>query len=205
MLEFVDFDTELVEQVRVRAKRQIRSRMRALRRALPASAIAARSARIVERLLALDTFGSAATLGLFWPIADRGEVDLRSLDAKARAAGKIVCYPGVEGPEGEQTPAFVVVDDVEQLVDRGGGYPEPAPGSRAIASGAVDLAVLPALAASPDGHRLGYGSGFYDRLLASARPRSSVVVVFDFQLLMELPVADHDVAASRVVTDSATV
>jgi 5-formyltetrahydrofolate cyclo-ligase len=61
---------------------------------------------------------------------------------------------------------------------------------------------VPALAVSPDGHRLGYGAGFYDATLPDFRPPgTAIAVVFDFQVLVELPVLSHDVACDVIVTD----
>jgi 5-formyltetrahydrofolate cyclo-ligase len=62
--------------------------------------------------------------------------------------------------------------------------------------------IVPALAATPDGHRLGYGSGFYDVTLPELRPPAlAVTVLYSFQLLAELPTLEHDVACDVVVTD----
>jgi len=62
---------------------------------------------------------------------------------------------------------------------------------------------VPALAVASSGHRLGYGSGFYDATLPDfCPPALSIVVAYDFQLLAELPVSAHDIACDIVVTDA---
>jgi 5-formyltetrahydrofolate cyclo-ligase len=62
--------------------------------------------------------------------------------------------------------------------------------------------IVPALAVASDGHRLGYGSGFYDATLPDfCPPGRALVVAFDFQLLGELPVTSGDVASQCIVTD----
>ena len=70
--------------------------MRGLRNALPGSACAERSARIVERLMALEPIARARAVALFWPIEERHEVDLRALDARLRERGVRVAYPGLD-------------------------------------------------------------------------------------------------------------
>ncbi len=66
--------------------------------------------------------------------------------------------------------------------------------------------MVPALAVTDTDHRLGYGRGFYDVTLPDfCPPALSVVVAFDFQLLAELPVLEHDVACEVVVTDARVI
>ncbi len=104
--------------------------------------------------------------------------------------------------EGGFSTGFRQVASVTELAERGQRFFEPPPEAPAAARGEIDLLVVPALAASADGHRLGYGSGFYDATLPDfCPPASAVVVVFHFQLLGELPVTDNDVASNVVVTD----
>jgi 5-formyltetrahydrofolate cyclo-ligase len=62
---------------------------------------------------------------------------------------------------------------------------------------------VPALAATPDGHRLGYGKGFYDATLPDVCPPAlAIAVVYSFQLLAELPVESHDHRCDLVATDA---
>ncbi len=84
------------------------------------------------------------------------------------------------------------------------GLAEP-PGPRlpADAVGTADVVVVPALAVARDGTRLGRGGGFYDRALPLARPDAVLVaVVFDEELVDELPAGEHDVRVHAVVTPS---
>lgn len=196
---------ELAELLR-RAKRQIRARMRALRSAHPSGVLAQRSAKIVERVRVLPAFARARSVALFWPMLDRGEVDLRLLDALCRASGKPVYYPFMQA-SGEMTlTGFRLTRRADELVDRGQHFAEPDPSAPTSVRGEVDLVIVPALAVAVDGHRLGYGKGFYDATLPDhCPPALSVVVAYDFQLLGELPKYETDVACDMVVTDSRTI
>lgn len=190
-------------QLLPRVRDQLRSRMRATRRALLPAAVAARSARIVAALSQLPALQQARSVGLFWPRASHGEVDLRALDSSLRERGVAVFYPFMD-PRGQGgfSTGFRLVDDLAQLQPRGRGFAEPAPDARAAAAGELDVVIVPALAASPDGHRLGFGSGFYDVTLPDFRPPAlAVIVLFSFQLLAELPALEHDVACDFIVTD----
>ena len=70
-------------------------------------------------------------------------------------------------------------------------------------AGWPDLIVVPGLAFTRTGDRLGQGGGWYDRFL-SARSRHAVAigVGFDLQVVDELPVEEHDVRVDAVVTES---
>jgi 5-formyltetrahydrofolate cyclo-ligase len=158
-------------------------------------------------LSSLDCVRSAASVALFWPIEREHEVDLRTFDAALRARGARVAYPALErgaSPD-ERTGAmtFHFVKDASHLGDRGGGFLEPPEGEPPLAASleALDVVVVPALAVDPAGQRLGYGAGFYDRALAGVAV-VKVGVVFDFELVSEIPATDGDVAVDWIVTDS---
>jgi 5-formyltetrahydrofolate cyclo-ligase len=192
------------ELLRRRVKLEIRKRMRGLRKALPASACAERSTRIVDALDALDPVKAARGVALFWPIEDRHEVDLRALDARLRARSVRVAYPGVDPETGAM--AFRFVADVDAMEEQGFGFREPSPREPEATPGELDVVVVPALAVDPRGHRIGYGAGYYDRTLPRfAPPAASVAVAFDFQLVAEAPATDGDVATAWIVTDARTL
>jgi 5-formyltetrahydrofolate cyclo-ligase len=188
--------------IRVRAKRQLRNRMRALRLALPAAAIRERSRAVCVRIAALPVCVRAPAVALFWPIAERGEVDLRELDTALRSAGKKIYYPFMQ-PRGEVfRTGFRLVTDPTTLVECGRGFCEPPEFAPEAGPNDLDLVIVPALAVAADGHRLGYGAGFYDATLPEyCPPARSIAVAFDFQLLIELPASDDDVACDVIVTD----
>jgi 5-formyltetrahydrofolate cyclo-ligase len=197
-----EIDPETLEAIIVRAKRQVRTRMRSLRLALPESAVAQRSRAIVERVSAHPAFVEARGIALFWPIEQNREVDLRPLDALARAAGKAVHYPFME-PKGEIVKTgFRRVDDPAELAVRGMRFAEPPLDAPEAVRGDVDLVLVPALAVDASGYRVGYGAGFYDATLPDIRPPAlAAVVAFDFQLLAEAPRAGSDVGCDLVITD----
>jgi len=198
-------DREALEKLKIDARRALRERYKKLRAAFPSAAIAERSRRIASTLRGLDVFQSAASVGLFWPIA--AEVDLRELDAEARSRNQRVYYPVMDPtPDGGFSTGFALVHDSSELVERGRRFPEPAPEAPRAARGEIELIVVPALAVTDTGHRLGYGRGFYDVTLPDfCPPASTVVVAFDFQLLAELPVLEHDVPCDLVVTDARVI
>lgn len=192
------------DALRRRVKTELRKRMRGLRKAMPSSACSERSARIVERLLALEPVRNARSIGLFWPIEERHEVDLRLLDGVLRQRGVRVAYPTVDPETNVMTFRFVA--HTEAMQEGGFGCREPSPLDPEAQRGDVDVVVIPSLAVDPTGHRIGYGAGYYDRTLPRfAPPAVTVAVGFDFQLVAETPVTDGDVPAGWIVTDSRTM
>lgn len=184
------------ELFRRRAKAVLRKRMRGLRATFPAGAVAARSARVVAVLEALDVVRAAREVALFWPIEGKNEVDLRALDASLRARGARVAYPAVDRATGVMTFRLAAPEDLDE---RGSGFREPAPDAP---EAAPDVVVCPALAIDARGFRLGYGAGFYDRALPRyAPPARTVGVAFGFQLVPDLPETADDVAVEHIVTD----
>ena len=188
------------ELLRRRVKAEIRKRMRGVRASAPASACAARSARIVEALRAHEALGAGA-VALFWPMEDRHEVDLRPLDEAVRARGARVAYPSIDGETGAMT--FRFVDDPKSMEERGRGFLDPGDGAPEALPGDLAAIVVPALALDAAGHRLGYGAGYYDRALARHAPHAATLgVAYDYQLVVELPVDEWDVPLDWIVTDA---
>jgi 5-formyltetrahydrofolate cyclo-ligase len=192
------------ELLRVRVKAELRKRMRGLRKALPPTACADRSARIGARLAALEPIAVARSVCLFWPIEDRHEVDLRPLDLRLRERGVRIAYPGIDPDTGAMSFRFVA--DPDAMEEHGFGFREPSLREPEAAPGDLDAIVVPALAIDPRGHRIGYGAGYYDRALPRfAPPAVTVAVAFDFQLVAEAPESAVDVPVAWIVTDARTL
>jgi 5-formyltetrahydrofolate cyclo-ligase len=198
----MEMDPELLADLRYRAKAELRKRSRALRNAIPREGIIERSRRIRAALEALPAVAAAARVALFYPIEGRNEVDLTELDPALRARGVRVAYPAID-PE-SRVMTFRFVDDPAAMEERGLGFREPDPADEEAS--ALDVIVVPALQIDPQGHRIGYGAGYYDRALPRfCPPARSVGVAFDFQLIAEVPTTEGDVALSTVVTDARVI
>jgi 5-formyltetrahydrofolate cyclo-ligase len=75
---------------------------------------------------------------------------------------------------------------------------------RQVAVDQIDLIIVPGVAFDRDGSRLGHGLGYYDKLLARARPETlRVALAFDCQIFPTLPTAPHDVPMHVIVTERA--
>ncbi len=180
---------------RARLRTHLRDRMKALRQALPDAERNVRSARCVERLQHVLASRNQEVWALY--AACRGEVDLSSLLASRDAQGVTTLLPRA-GANGDLSFAS---NRCASLVVGAFGITEPGPDAPAVDSSKVGVVIVPALALDPNGRRLGWGKGYYDRWLATAHHVIKVGVVFDFQLVCELPAEAHDVSVDFVVTD----
>jgi len=195
-------DPAVVDVFAAEAKAHLRKRARSLRASFPRSAIQARSAAIVARLLELPLLRDARAVASFHPMDSKNEVDLRALDGALRARGARVAYPSIDPETREMT--FRDPGDPAAMHPRGMMASEPDPDAPELAT--LDVIVVPALLVDPRGHRLGYGAGFYDRTLPRfCPPARSIAVAFDFQLASELPIRPGDVACDLVLTDTSLV
>jgi 5-formyltetrahydrofolate cyclo-ligase len=89
----------------------------------------------------------------------------------------------------------------DELVPGPLGAAEPPPSARPVALDEVDAFVMPAVALSEDGVRLGRGGGYYDVTLKLAPRAARLAVAYDAQLLPQLPRDAHDVPLDAVVTE----
>jgi 5-formyltetrahydrofolate cyclo-ligase len=195
-----DHDREVVEQeLRRRAKQAIRKKMRGVRAALPESARAARSTKLIDRVFELDAYQQAGVVLAFASLEH--EVDTGRLVDAVRATKKRLVLPRVTD---NQLTLHEVFDDTK-LQPGSFSVPEPTADAPRVEPGIVEFALIPALAVDVYGFRIGYGGGYYDRLIPSLVHASTCAVAFDFQLVAEVPAFSFDVAVDWVVTDTRTV
>lgn len=150
-----------------------------------------RSVELWARVAALPEYAAAAGVMAF--VGFRGEPDTDPLFARLAAEGKRLLLPRVEGAH------IVVCDGDDPRSTSAYGVSEPT--GPALDPELVDLVIVPGLAFTPDGGRLGYGGGFYDRFLPGLRREVLTVgVCFDEQMVDHLPVEAHDIRVARVVS-----
>jgi 5-formyltetrahydrofolate cyclo-ligase len=174
----------------------LRQKLSIQRRQLSASARGQLDAAVQSRLVASTAFRDAETVALY--ASTRFEAGTEQIFADARRMKKCVVYPRVVG----EKLVFVPVTAASDMGAGAFGIREPL-GDESILLSDIDLMLLPGLAFSRDGHRLGSGRGFYDRTLAGAeRPETLVGLAYDFQLIETLPDEAHDVRLDLLVTDA---
>jgi len=157
-----------------------------------------------ERVTTLAYYRRARTVLAYMAFA--GEVLTEGLIRQAMASGKQLVLPMVRADR--QDMALYRIDDLERdMVPGYHGILEPHPQrTRMLEPDRLDLVFVPGIAFDLRGGRLGYGAGFYDRLLSQlSRDIPTVGLAFDFQITQRLPLQPHDIMLEVIVTDSRTI
>jgi 5-formyltetrahydrofolate cyclo-ligase len=180
------------------AKRAMRTAVVALRDALPPDERASASRRIADRIVALPAYASAPVVLLTLPF--RSEWDSGLVADAAMRAGKRVVVPRVDASA--RVLLLHAIDSLSASVAPGyRGIPEPLADAPLVDPAEIALAIVPGVAFDGTGRRLGYGGGYYDRLLPLLRrevPR--IAGAFDAQVVDRVPAAAHDLAVEIIVT-----
>jgi 5-formyltetrahydrofolate cyclo-ligase len=136
----------------------------------------------------------ARTIAVFRALP--GEVDLS--EVTARHGGRRWVYPRVAD---DDLVFHVVADPATGLKPGTMGILEPAPDLPRVTVGEIDAFFCPGLAFDARGGRLGRGRGYYDRMLARARPDAMKIgVCFPAQLVPDTFARAHDIAMDGVLT-----
>lgn len=151
--------------------------------------------KIVTKLLQLPEFKNAKKILIYLPI--KGEFDPSSLLTK-KSLNKFFILPRVANKEGKLDLYYVKnLEDVEK-----GSFNilEPKLHLKIAKPKDLDLAIIPGIAFSQNGHRIGYGKGFYDRLLKKINcPK--IGVAYDFQIVDNIAGQEHDVPLNAIITE----
>lgn len=147
-------------------------------------------------------FAAAEAILLY--IAFRGEVATEQIAAAAVARGKRLVLPRVvKEPRGLTLHEYA--GDPATLARGAYGILEPRPEWPLVNPAAVDLVVVPGVAFDRTGGRLGYGGGYYDRLLPqvlAANPGARLIgLAYSFQVVEGLPRDPHDVPVHGLATE----
>jgi 5-formyltetrahydrofolate cyclo-ligase len=178
------------------AKRALRARCRRARDELGPETQEQASHRICERIEGWEGFRSARVIFTYLPM--RGEVDLRPLFEHAPTIQWAIPRV-IEAPE----PHLLFHRyQPERLVLHRYGMLEPDPAAPLLAQEQADLIIVPALAFTREGYRLGYGGGYYDRLLAQLGKAATLGACYEALLLDEIPHGPHDVPVRYLVTET---
>lgn len=167
------------------------------RLAMEAQAALKLSEWVERHFLGSLCYQRARRIGLY--AAFNQEVDTRLVFDSGLSENKVMCFPRVVGA-GEMV--FLREDRWSEMTPNQWGILEPALGREEIPAHGLDLVVVPGVAFSKDGFRIGYGGGFYDRLLKTLGPETlSVGFAYAFQVLDDLPHDEHDQHVKRLVTE----
>lgn len=186
------------EAPRALDKDEARSCALQARDALPEAERERLAEAVRARALELPELAAADTVMLF--ASFRTELDTLPIAEWVLRTGKSLCLPRVLGPR--LMASFRVTDLAAGLAPGKWDIPEPREGSAEVPPEAIDLVFVPGSAFDEEGHRCGYGGGFYDNYLPLTRPGTPwVALAFEAQLVAKIDCEDHDLPVTAIVTE----
>jgi 5-formyltetrahydrofolate cyclo-ligase len=178
-------------------KKLLRIQAKAMRQVYHAITGKEASALVEKKVLSLQEYTRAKCVLLY--CSNWSEVMTEGLIAKTISKKGFCALPYVEG----KTLGIAKIFDMSKLVFGKFGIREP-PRESIVTPEEVDFALVPGVAFDHEGSRLGYGHGYYDRLL---RKLSCPIVglAYEVQILDRIPCEDCDVPVQRIVTENRTI
>ena len=173
-------------------KTALRRHIREQKRAMTQQQIESASKDLGTQFAACELYRQAKTIYGYLPYNQ--EVRTIPMLERALQDGKRVAVPKVYGDEMK----FIYLSDLSQVDTGYAGIPEPV-ADAPVADDPTALVLMPGLAFDPQGHRIGYGGGFYDKFLALEPNHPTVALCYGFQMLDALETQEHDVPVDLVL------
>ena len=173
-------------------KKALRKQIRDQKRAMTEEQIRLSSEKLGKMFLSSELYKQAKTIYGYLPYNQ--EVRTVPMLEQALKDGKKVAVPKVYGDE----MRFIYMTDLTQVEVGYAQIPEP------VADGPVGddptaLVLMPGLAFDREGHRIGYGGGFYDKFLAAEPNHPTIALCYAFQMVEQLPTEEFDIPVDLVL------
>lgn len=179
-------------------KGSIRKEILALRGAVPVEERILYSSRIKENVLSMEEVCTAKTVLCYAGYGS--EVHTLELMEELLRRGKKLYLPRVNGEEMD----FYRIECLDDLEEGFKGIPEPRAGCKDIYVGTDfenTVMLMPGVVFAPDGSRIGYGKGYYDRYLEKYDIMNRIALCFFMQIKKNIPSDAHDKKASVIVSE----
>ena len=173
-------------------KQELRRAIREQKRAMSIEEIERRSQKLGELFLQSDAYRNAKTIYGYLPYNQ--EVRTVPMLEQAMRDGKRVAVPKCYGDEMK----FIFMDDLSKVEKGYANIPEPI-ADEPVAHDKTALVLMPGLAFDPQGHRIGYGGGFYDRFLAEEPDHPTLALCYGFQMVEYLQTEEFDIPVHMVL------
>ena len=182
-----------------RDKAALRQTILARRDAADVASRNSNSQFITQKLCALPAYRAANVVVAYASFGS--EFDTSEFLARVLRDGKQLLLPRINRAQ-HALELRHVIDPGAELVSGVWGIREPAERCPIMSVTKVEFMLVPGVAFTASGARLGYGGGFYDRLLASLdRHIVRIAAGFELQMVEHLPEGPHDQRVDRVVTE----
>ena len=173
-------------------KKALRREIREQKRAMTEEEIILRSEKLGQLFAQSEAYRKAKTVYGYLPYNQ--EVRTVPMLEQALRDGKRVAVPKIYG----DTMKFLYLDDLSRVEKNDMGIPEPI-ADTPVADDKTALVLMPGLAFTKRGDRMGYGGGFYDRFLAEEPDHPTLALCYDFQMVDSLPTEEFDIPVDTVL------
>lgn len=173
-------------------KKELRQKVRQKKRAMTDEEIQMKSDLLEEKFLNSEAYRNAKAIYGYLPYNQ--EVRTVSMLQRALDDGKRVAVPKVYGDE----MRFIWMTDLSQVAKGYAGIPEPV-ADAPVADDSHALVLMPGLAFDREGHRIGYGGGFYDKFLTEEPEHPTLALCYDFQVFQEVKTEEFDIPVDSVI------
>jgi 5-formyltetrahydrofolate cyclo-ligase len=173
-------------------KKELRKAIREKKRAMTEEDILEKSEALSRLFLASEEYSAARSIYGYLPYNQ--EVRTVPMLEQALRDGKRVAVPKVFGDE----MRFIWMTDLARVEKGYSGIPEPI-ADGPVAEDETALVLMPGLAFDPQGHRCGYGGGFYDKFLSAEPDHPTLALCYEFQMLPYLETEEHDIPVDTVL------
>ena len=188
-------------------KQKLKDEIFRKRKSLPKSEVDEKSAAIREKLFSLNEFKDSKNI-LFY-VSFNNEVDtietIKELLKNKEENKKNIIVPYVE----KNNPILQLskLNSFDDLEPKTFGILEPKDGKiKKFDANELGLVIVPGIAFDENGHRIGYGYGYYDRFLRKLnKNKTKIGLCYDFQLVDKIPEEKHDVPMDIIITEKRIV
>lgn len=184
-------------------KAKIRDEILKLRDKLPVCERNECSGCIMNKLFNIPEFKQASSI-LFY-VSKGSEVETELMIKEAMLHGKKVAVPFVNKETNEIVPYYI--NDYDNDLEPGSfGILEPKKEKRLLAPvKEIEMIIVPGTAFDKKGNRIGYGHGFYDKLLTGADHVTILALAYDCQVVDSIPEEVHDIRVRKIITESGVI
>ncbi len=177
----------------------IRKEIRKIRDSLSPDERKKKDKDIIKRLFHMNEFMEAMTIMFF--ASYKSEPNIFEIIRESLNIGKRVVLPKVNIIKKE-----LLLYEIKHCYEMDYGYmdiPEPdVVEDRRMNPEVLDLIIMPGIAFDEKGGRIGYGGGYYDRLISNIEEKTPLIAIaYDEQIVKKVPIFEHDVRVDKIITD----
>ncbi|QSX05151.1 5-formyltetrahydrofolate cyclo-ligase [Sedimentibacter sp. zth1] len=185
----------------MKTKSEIRKEILNIRKNLSVEEAVQKSAKIISKLKTTSEYNNSKTIMVYMDF--KNEVNTKILIEEMFSEGKEVIIPYTDMEDVVIIP--VKISDMKDLVYCKYGYLEPKIDmiKNPFDVKSIDLIIIPGVVFDKNRNRVGFGKGYYDKLLVNKREDAkSIALAYDFQVLNEVPAEEHDIKMDKIITET---